>query len=443
MEYIELVKKQNRRLNKRSLWLIFIVVVALYGQTLWFGWSGFDDTTIITEQADFWESNPKLLPFFTWQDPDYPELYRPLQNVSYALDIKLGGGKIDSSVWAFHLTNVLLFALICMTLFVLLVSQGISRGLALFLTVLFACHPLLSKSVAWIPARGDLMLTLFCMLCFVHFDSFLKKDNRWQWSLLWCSLFFGLSLFAKETAVMLPILLLIWYWLKVPKEKILQGQHILLACVLMTMSMLWLVLWAIAGADGVVTSGVNCGDSCTLCLEKNGNLPIEILRNFQMFPTMVGQFLLPFDFNPIPKFSVLKTSFGSMVMLMLIVCVFLKKENKGVMWLALLWFILFLLPAMPAVLKYFENTYFNHRFLLPAVGIVWLVAMLLNGRLWLKKLWVKALGMLVIVAFALLSFFLSQNFKSSETLSKATDKYGNTLLVPERSHDKEYHKVIK
>jgi hypothetical protein len=263
----------------------------------------------------------------------------------------------------------------------------------------------------------------------MHFDQFLKKE-RWWWHLVWCVLFFGLALFSKETAVMLPILMLIWYWLKVPKEKYLQGQHFLLACVLMVMSMLWLVLWAVAGSEGVITSGVNCGDSCTLCLEKSGNLPMEILRNFQMFPTMVGQLAVPFDFNPIPNFSVLKTAFGFVVQLLLIVCVALRKENNGVMWFALLWFVLFLLPAMPAVLKYFENTYFNHRFLLPTIGVVWLVAMLLNGKFWLKKLRIKLCGVIVIVAFAVLSFFLSQNFTSSEALDGATEKYGNKLSTP-------------
>ena len=124
--------------------------------------------------------------------------YRPLTVLSLALDY---------AVWAdnpfgYHLTNVFLHGLT--TLLVFLLCRRLLRRAepALFAALLFAVHPVHTEAVAHILGRSDLLFGLFGVT-----SLFLFVQNGW-FSRFGTAVAVLFSLCAKETALVLPFLLL-------------------------------------------------------------------------------------------------------------------------------------------------------------------------------------------------------------------------------------------
>jgi hypothetical protein len=163
-------------------------------------------------------------------------LYRPLQNLSFAIDTQLAGG-IRSS--RFHLTNVLLFALLGCSLFFLFRRFNISDKISFIGTLLFVVHPMFTMSVSWIPARGDLLLALFSILSMSFFIDFIRQQKYYQ--LVSSALFFLLALFSKETAAFLPFLFLLYFFCFKEKPKI-KKKHVLFGVILFLEGLFWLYL---------------------------------------------------------------------------------------------------------------------------------------------------------------------------------------------------------
>lgn len=140
---------------------------------------------------------PAAIPQFP---PDY---YRPLQLLSYKLDLTLGGG----AAWAFHASSIL-WHLAC-TLLLLAVTRSLfaaiePSGKAAFLAAaLFAVHPVHSESVAWIAARPDPMVTGFGLAALLLA---LRSPRHWVSAVLAATLLFA-ALLCKETAIAFCILL--------------------------------------------------------------------------------------------------------------------------------------------------------------------------------------------------------------------------------------------
>ena len=170
-KYSELNKntiKENKLLNEkkenqiRSLIIAFFVPILLYLQTINFKLTYFDDNSIISDNIGFL-SHLKNAPqaFLTNAFIGTPSsFYRPLQTLSYMIDIQLSG---INDPWMFHLSNILLLGLISCSLFLLIKQFLIPQKLALLSTLIYCVHPLFVSSIAWIPARGDLQLTLFSL----------------------------------------------------------------------------------------------------------------------------------------------------------------------------------------------------------------------------------------------------------------------------------------
>ena len=83
-------------------------------------------------------------------------LYRPLTSLSFAAQaVLLGTG--ENVAWAYHLVNVLLYALVCGQLAVLVARLGGTTGQALAAGALFAALPVHVEAVAYVAGRADLI----------------------------------------------------------------------------------------------------------------------------------------------------------------------------------------------------------------------------------------------------------------------------------------------
>jgi tetratricopeptide (TPR) repeat protein len=172
----------------------------------WPSWSAsfqFDDWNVIVNEprvhslAAWWHSMPGI---------------RPLLKLSYALNMSMG-----TSPAGFRVVNILIHAFSATLVWSLLRTRGIRAGLeevhasqvALFAALIFALHPVQTEAVTYISGRSSSLAACFCLLslyCWV-------QSERSRRSALWltaCCVFFGLAVATKETALVLPLALLLY-----------------------------------------------------------------------------------------------------------------------------------------------------------------------------------------------------------------------------------------
>lgn len=151
-------------------------------------------------------ANPHLasareIPAFFWH-PEYfsadPEkaMYRPLLLVSLALNHAWSG----EQTYSYHLVNLALHGLCAVLVWALLGQLGRPPGTALAAALLFALHPLATEPVNYISSRSELLAAALVL------GAVWAEGAGRRWLGLGC---FALALLAKESAIVLPALLLL------------------------------------------------------------------------------------------------------------------------------------------------------------------------------------------------------------------------------------------
>ncbi len=184
--------------NKNVAWIFLLLVVVIYGQTLW-GDYVFDDRGIVNLYEAL--KNPFalkqifLLPYAAIE----AGLYRPVALLTYSLNFLFTG----TSAFGFHLVNITLYWLLCFSIFQFLEKLLKNRTFALATSFLFLTLPIHSEVVANIIGRAEIMALLFSILLLKELLN--EKINHYK-----VGLFLFLALGSKETAIaVLPIALLV------------------------------------------------------------------------------------------------------------------------------------------------------------------------------------------------------------------------------------------
>jgi tetratricopeptide (TPR) repeat protein len=184
-----------------------ILVLAVFGQTVRFGFVNFDDGENVYQAREVTAgfSLRGIGWAFTHAQVDR---WAPLATISRMIDCQVYG------LWAggHHLTNVLLHALAAVFLFLAARKMTGAMWRSAFVAAVFALHPLHVESVAWVSARADLLCGMFFMLAIWSYATYGREPERraqYAMSILW----FALGLMSKTAIVTLPFLLLaLDYW---------------------------------------------------------------------------------------------------------------------------------------------------------------------------------------------------------------------------------------
>jgi len=135
--------------------------------------------------------------------------YHPFTTFVYALEYHF----FNLNPVPYHLVNLVvhLINIILVFYFILFLTGRIVASV--FISLLFAIHPMHVESVVWISELKDVLYAMFYLLALITYVSFIKKKKNWVFYGL-ALLFFALSLLSKSMAVTLPlVLLLIDYYL--------------------------------------------------------------------------------------------------------------------------------------------------------------------------------------------------------------------------------------
>lgn len=148
--------------------------------------------------------------------PEQPErgLYRPLTNLSYALDYALW----DGHARGFHVTNVALYAGVVVLVERLAFLYLGSAGFACAVALLFALHPVHCDAVDSVAGRSEILALLFGLASLLALLRALRGPTRRRW-LLASTLAYALACASKETGVVLPAVLAVHVWALHPPRR--------------------------------------------------------------------------------------------------------------------------------------------------------------------------------------------------------------------------------
>ena len=433
---------QNISVKKSNTTLFAIIAfglpVLLYIQTLNFGFTYFDDDGIIINNIGFLDNFKNISKAF-YTDAfvtGISAFYRPLQTLSFMTDILLSGG---NNTWMYHFTNILFLGFISFMIYQILKKFSISSNLALLATLIYCVHPLFVSSVAWLPARGDLQLMFFSLLSFLFWMDFLQKGKSIFLFTHW--IVFTIALFCKETAALLPAIFIL-YFFTFYFEKRTEKKYYFILILYAVSGILWYWL-----RNKAVGSYSNPNEVTGIT---------AFMANLQSVPEALMNFFLPFDFSPIPGFTILKTLAGlALIGLMIFVFIKSKVRTTKEKIFCFSWFLVLMLPPMFYKHPYLD--YMQHRFFLPLFGIL-LFLLFVIPRKWLVNGELKRSWILIAIIILLCSFTLIKSQPYAAPLSfynsaikhnpNSSIAYYNRGYVKTNNNDYEgalndYNKVIE
>jgi len=280
--------------------------------------------------------------------------YRPLLTFSFLLENKLWGIKNTT----LRLTNLLVFFLSLVFIFVFLKIHSDKAYLPEITTLLFALYPLNSENIVWVVGRGDLLLLLWGSLTFLFFELFLKKGR--PLFLVVSSFFFLLGVFSKETFILfLPLLLL---YEKARRRKIAWPYHLANASIILLFFFIKNLVLGIKNIKMVYMP--NSLDNMRAALGTMG----YYLRTM-IFPIRYDMFLPVSDMS-----RTLFLAFGLLALVFIVGLVIWAKKDREVMLPASL-FVIFWLGHIPLIYaNILPYQIFSRYMMVAALGLVWLFA---------------------------------------------------------------------
>ena len=154
----------------------------------------FDDYNVIV-------NNPAVHSLQAWAE-SMPGI-RPLLKLTYALN-----WTGQSAPFGFHLFNVIVHALNAVLVYHLMRSLTAAQWAPLIGALLFALHPVQTEAVTYVSGRSVSLMALFYLASMAAWLHAPKREQREAWRMASAALF-GMALLVKETAVTLPLALLL------------------------------------------------------------------------------------------------------------------------------------------------------------------------------------------------------------------------------------------
>jgi hypothetical protein len=190
----------------RRIAVIIILGLVAYGCMLNAPFKTMDDSISIIKNPMIksFKNIPAIFREGYFHDKYY---YRPLVNLSFMAEYQAFGLK----PFFYNLDNLILH-IVNALLVLLLVSRLTNNDTIGFWTgLLFVMHPVQWEAVCNIPGRVVLMSTFFVLSTFILFLEF-YKNRRW-WCLLLAMITFPMGLLCKESAGVLPLVLITYLYL--------------------------------------------------------------------------------------------------------------------------------------------------------------------------------------------------------------------------------------
>jgi tetratricopeptide (TPR) repeat protein len=284
--------------------------------------------------------------------------FRPLFNVLFTINYAVFG----THAWGWHLVNILIHAGAALLTFVLLKEITGRDWLALVAACLFAAHPVHAESVAWISGVPDPLMALFLIPAFYFYLRYRQHDKN---TLLAGSLgFFLLALLTKETALAFPLLILFTEWFYFEDAKTF-GSRIVKGLTRASLFALPAAIYSAMRYQAI--SNLLLGGAPRYPL--GPALKTAPLALTKYLALMVAPTIYSYQHYTLPVQSVASIRFIGPLALLIAIAAVVAVSKSRLLWLAAIWFVVFLAPAL-AGLRQFDPEYaVQERYLyVPSIG---------------------------------------------------------------------------
>jgi tetratricopeptide (TPR) repeat protein len=402
-----------RRLGRTSIldrvWppaVVIALIVVAYADSLFGGFTSDDLAMIVDNEGNMgsFEAVSKFFMASVWEFSSFEtgdrSLYRPAWLLWHFLNYNING----QQPFGWHLGNVALH-----TLNVFLVASLIRRLLPetsareqYLAAALFAVHPALTQSVAWITGSTDILLTTAFLAGFLSYLRFCETGLARHLALT--GLWYGVAVLSKEAGFIFPFVVIAY---DLSRGQARKGLPFLAYAILFAIACIYLLARTLA-LHAVLQPG-----------SSQFEISIGSISRFTEYALLYARHLVvplpvPYYLRHVPGGIAewYELGFGAVVAAGLLCALFHRRMRFPVIWMV------FTL-AIPLLLALHDNGRFAARFLyLPAAGGAVVVAALLLG---LSSRWSIASTSVVTgvaVLFAMLSYSETLTWQSQETWAR-------------------------
>jgi len=321
----------------------------------------------VYDDANTVVGNPSIRDLHNWKWVLVYSPFRPVVNVSYALDAALWG----IQPLGFHVTSLLLHGLVAALLFAfardLVADQAARRGapadagdraVPIIAACVFAVHPLLTEAVGYASARPELLCSVFTFgALMLARRAVLGRPRFW----IAAGVCWALAAASRETGAVVPILLLAWDRLLGPGEPVARRRRLWLLH-------LPLVVMIVAGAAVRVEVYLR---------QEAGALPRSVWQHvcteLPIFWRYLGLLLWPAGQSLVPPAQRVASALDGRVLLaaagMIAVGIgcWMLRRRQPIVVLGLIWFPLLLAPS--SLIVPLVELMAEHRAYLASAGI--------------------------------------------------------------------------
>ncbi|MGD9015193.1 MAG: tetratricopeptide repeat protein, partial [Candidatus Omnitrophota bacterium] len=279
--------------------------------------------------------------------------YRPLRIVTYMIDYHLW--KLD--VRGYHFINIVLHIGVACCIYWLITLLFGDWLLALLAGAFFVIHPVHTEAVAYISGRTDPLSGLFILLCFIFYIKCSRLKSAKVYSLILIS--YVLALLSKESALILPALLLLYHFAFKVKIKFKNFLSVV------SIAFIYIVLRLT-----VLVSSLPYSWNFTTVLQRTPGFFVAVTNYIRIL-------LLPINLRAVYgdnlfNFTEPKAIIGCVILFLLLIYAFKRKMHNQLIFFSVFWFFIGLLPVCGIYPLAFYMA--EHYIYLPSIGFFLIVA---------------------------------------------------------------------
>lgn len=205
--------------------------------------------------------------------------YRPLMNLAFWVDYNLW----NLNPLGYHLNNLTFYILTAWLIYLIVhklsCRHSKRRLLAIISGTIFCLTPNHAEVAIWLSGRGDVISTFFYLLAFYTYINF--RDSKKKGLLAVSLISFCLSLLAKEIAITLPALILIYEVFRASRDKLKANFKVILYPAVY--ALIVLVFFIIRYLAIGLTTGYYASDQLSFTLSKSYSMLLNLFSDSLLF----------------------------------------------------------------------------------------------------------------------------------------------------------------
>lgn len=325
---------------------------------------------------------------------------------------------------SFHIADAILLFFILFYIFK-------NRWLAIFTALVFLVHPLQTEAVTYVSGLGDSLSVFFIFLGFLFYLKFrisgklLFKSGLYFLSLL----MYILALMSKETAIIMPALLLIADFFFCGQDEKISFRD--------KLKKIGKAIWPFFVLAGIYillrATILNFINTFNLYNEENiftSNFYVRLFTFFRILTVYFGLLFWPFNLHMERSVEIatslnsVSVIFGGFIFLGLLILAFTKFKRFPILSFGILWFFIGLAPTSNLLIP-INGLLYEHWLYLPLIGIflilIWL-GQFLGKRYNLQKI-LLGISIIFLIFFSFLTIDRNKDWRDPITFYNQTLKY--------------------